>query len=43
MLKGLIKYIFIIILCFWSFLFSQDGKLTISILDFTVNSNQKEY
>jgi len=34
MLKGLIKYKFITILCLWSSLFSQDDKLSISILDF---------
>jgi hypothetical protein len=35
MLKGLIKYKFITILCLWSSLFPQDGKLAVSILDFT--------
>jgi hypothetical protein len=35
MLKGLIKYKFITILCLWSSLLSQDGKLAVSILDFT--------
>ena len=33
-MKGLIKYKFITILCLWSSLFSQDDKLSISILDF---------